>query len=289
MAPTSETLQAVNDWFASKNIKSKALPGLGDWIGFSTTVKDAESLFGADFVFKHLDIRKEEVRTLSYSIPAELQGHLEVAHPKTTYASRLLGFTRILTLHRRFHNLYKQTPKVSSPSAFKLGPNAPSSLALSCSSSVTPACLQLLHRIPSKPANSTEASIGVTGYIDQYPQKADLKTFLKKYYTDITSTTTFTLQTLDGGSDPQKASSAGIKANLDVLLSAERFMATSVDSTCHNTPSGWRLESRRILSPSATTSRMATSRASSTRSTPSQARSRRRSCSRRRTARTRTP
>jgi tripeptidyl-peptidase-1 len=212
MAPTLETLQAVNDWFASKNIKSKALPGLDDWIGFSTTVKDAESLFGADFkVFKHLDIRKEEVRTLSYPIPAELQGHLEVAHPKTTYASRLLGFTRILTLHRRFPNPYKQTPKVSSPSAFKLGPNAPSSLASFCSISVTPACLQSLHGIPSKPANSTEASIGVTGYIDQYPQKADLKTFLKNYRTDITSTTTFTLQTLDGGSDPQKASSAGIR------------------------------------------------------------------------------
>jgi tripeptidyl-peptidase-1 len=40
--------------------------------------------------------------------------------------------------------------------------------------------------------------------------------FLKKYRTDIASSTTFKLQTIDGGSNPQGRSYAGIEANLDV-------------------------------------------------------------------------
>jgi hypothetical protein len=35
---------------------------------------------------------------------------------------------------------------------------------------------------------------------------------LGKFATDVTSTTSFTLQTLDGGSDPQSARDAGIEA-----------------------------------------------------------------------------
>ena len=39
---------------------------------------------------------------------------------------------------------------------------------------------------------------------------------MKKYRTDISSSTTFTLQTLDGGSNPQSGSEAGVEANLDI-------------------------------------------------------------------------
>jgi tripeptidyl-peptidase-1 len=57
---------------------------------------------------------------------------------------------------------------------------------------------------------------GKTGYIEQYANSADLKAFLTKYRTDISSSTTFTLQTLDGGSNPQTSSQAGVEADLDV-------------------------------------------------------------------------
>lgn len=59
-------------------------------------------------------------------------------------------------------------------------------------------------------------SIAVAGFIDQFAQRADLKTFLKSFRTDISSSTTFTTQTLDGGKNTQGAADAGIEANLDV-------------------------------------------------------------------------
>ena len=46
--------------------------------------------------------------------------------------------------------------------------------------------------------------------------RAYVQTFLKKYRTDISSSTTFTLQTLDGGPNPQSGSEAGVEANLDI-------------------------------------------------------------------------
>jgi tripeptidyl-peptidase-1 len=56
----------------------------------------------------------------------------------------------------------------------------------SCSTAVTPACLQAIYGLPTTPATSgTKNSITVSGYIDQYAQSADLKKFLTKYRTDM--------------------------------------------------------------------------------------------------------
>jgi tripeptidyl-peptidase-1 len=92
MAPTAESVKAVHSWLSSNGIRANTLPGHGDWFAFTATVKEAETLFGADFkVFKHSDTGKQDIRTLSYSIPAELQGHLEVVHPMTTSAFQTLA------------------------------------------------------------------------------------------------------------------------------------------------------------------------------------------------------
>jgi tripeptidyl-peptidase-1 len=93
----------------------------------------------------------------------------------------------------------------------------PEAVPSSCSSQITPACLQAIYGLPTTAATSGTANgITVSGYIEQYAQKADLTSFLKKYRTDASSTATFTLQTIDGGSNPQSASDAGIEADLDV-------------------------------------------------------------------------
>jgi tripeptidyl-peptidase-1 len=82
----------------------------------------------------------------------------------------------------------------------------------SCARSVTPACLQAQYGIPTTPATQSTNAIGVSGYDDQYANKADLTSFLKKYRTDMSSATTFTLQTLDGGSNSQTLRNAGVEA-----------------------------------------------------------------------------
>jgi len=52
---------------------------------------------------------------------------------------------------------------------------------------------------------------------------------LKALRPDISSTTTFTLQTLDGGQNTQSARSAGIEANLDIQYTVG--VATGVPTT----------------------------------------------------------
>lgn len=58
----------------------------GDWLGFTVPVSKANEMFDADFsVFKHVASGKESIRTLSYSIPASLDSHLNFVHPTTKY------------------------------------------------------------------------------------------------------------------------------------------------------------------------------------------------------------
>jgi hypothetical protein len=44
-----------------------------------------------------------------------------------------------------------------------------------CSTQITPECLQDIYGIPTTPATSSGNSILVTGYLDQFPQNADLE------------------------------------------------------------------------------------------------------------------
>lgn len=87
-APTSDTQQAVNAWLAENDITATPLTPAGDWLSFSVPVSKANELFDADFsIFTHEATGKEAVRTLAYSIPADLKGHIDFVHPTTAYVA----------------------------------------------------------------------------------------------------------------------------------------------------------------------------------------------------------
>ena len=44
----------------------------------------------------------------------------------------------------------------------------------SCDQEITPSCLQQLYNIPTTPASATGNSLGVSGFIDEIPNAADL-------------------------------------------------------------------------------------------------------------------
>ncbi|KAF8891614.1 family S53 protease-like protein [Gymnopilus junonius] len=203
VAPTSDTVSLVNEWLSSNNITPATVSPAGDWLQFTIPISQANSLLGADFqVFTHGETGKQFVRTLSYSIPAVLQGHVDVVHPTTT-----------------FDNPFVHLPFVDVPKSNKRDEDAAAlearAVPSSCASTITPACLQALYGIPTTPATQSSNVLGVSGFIQQFANKADLTTFLKNLRPDIPSTTTFTLETLDGGQDTQTASQAGVEANLD--------------------------------------------------------------------------
>jgi len=133
------------------------------------------------------------------SLPSELVGHVDVLHPTTEFTdpnARLV-------------------PTVSNALDKRARP------AASCNSNVatgvvTPACLQDLYGIPTTPATEKSNTLLVTGYVGQFAQSADLSAFLKLLRPDIPSTTTFTLVTIDAGTNPQSPADAGTEADLDI-------------------------------------------------------------------------
>ena len=60
-------------------------------MAFEVPVSKANELFDADFsVYTHEQTGLEVIRTMSYSIPADLQGHLDLVHPTITSVPILL-------------------------------------------------------------------------------------------------------------------------------------------------------------------------------------------------------
>lgn len=81
---------------------------------------------------------------------------------------------------------------------------------------MTPACLQSLYGIPATVATQKNNTLAVSGFFSQFAQQADLTLFLKSLRPDLNPSTSFSLLTIDGGSNPQGPGNAGIEADLDI-------------------------------------------------------------------------
>ncbi|KAF8488528.1 family S53 protease [Gautieria morchelliformis] len=194
VAPSSATTDAVNEWLSSNGLTASPISPAGDMLAFSIPVSKANQLFAADFtLFTDQATGEQAIRTLSYSVPAALTSHIQFVHPTTAFPVHTGGAPLILT------------PV----------PQTTNAVPASCATLVTPACLEAQYGIPASVPSQTASQIGVSGFIQQFAQEADLKSFLTTFRTDLSPTTTFALQTLDGGTNTQSAAKAGIEANLD--------------------------------------------------------------------------
>lgn len=89
VAPSADTLSAVNAWLSENGLTATPLTTAGDWLGFDVSVEKANELLDAQFsTFKHEETGDETVRTLAYSIPADLKDHIELVHPTITYVTQ---------------------------------------------------------------------------------------------------------------------------------------------------------------------------------------------------------
>ncbi|KAJ7242886.1 family S53 protease [Mycena haematopus] len=202
MEPTTESLNAVTAWLDSNGLKATVISPYGEWLSVNVPVSKANEMFNANYeTFTHVETGKQIIRTLAVSVPEGLAAHIEALHPAT-------GFGRPLTVGR---------PIVTASDRPSVNASAlPLAVPASCATTVTPACLQAMYGIPSTAATQKTNSIAVAGFIEQFAQTSDLKAFLTKFRTDISSSTTFATRLFDGGANTQGASDAGIEANLDI-------------------------------------------------------------------------
>ncbi|KAJ7799257.1 subtilisin-like protein [Mycena olivaceomarginata] len=196
--PSADTVSAFNAFASANGLVPTVISPNQDWVSITLPVSEANKLFGAQFdVFTHPSLKDSITRTLSVSLPSELVGHVDVIHPTTAFVA---PNTRLVPPGRQIN---------------ARGP------AASCNSSdpssfVTPTCLQELYGIPTTPATQTSNNLLVTGYSGDWAQRADLAQFLKLVRPDIPPSTTFTLLTIDNGTNPQSPSDTGLEANLDI-------------------------------------------------------------------------
>ena len=82
ISPSNATSEAVNAWLKESGLNASTISPAGDWLAVSMPVSKANELFDADFsVYTHSDTGKQFIRTMNYSIPTELSGHLDFVHP----------------------------------------------------------------------------------------------------------------------------------------------------------------------------------------------------------------
>lgn len=80
---------------------------------------------------------------------------------------------------------------------------------------ITPTCLSNLYGFKGATAYKN-GLMGIAGFLEQYPSKSDLSTFMSNYEVEGNTAQTYTCTVVNGGSCPTNPSSPGIEANLDV-------------------------------------------------------------------------
>ncbi|KAI1796365.1 family S53 protease-like protein [Ganoderma leucocontextum] len=192
-APSDDALKAINAWLKKNNVN--ATPGVtNQWLNIELPVAKANAMLDADFtVFEHSTTGTTAVRTLAYSVPKSVQPHLDFIFPATTFP---LSATRgILSVH------ISGAPQNSTHAA---------RADASCASTITPSCLQQFYNIPTAAAKQQASTMAVSSFVQSFASEADLSGFLSKFRTDVSTNTTFSVASVDGGTnDETKPSTEG--------------------------------------------------------------------------------
>lgn len=198
LRPTSETVNVVRNWLHGHGI-SQDIEVDSDWIYFKTTVSKAERLLKTKYEnFRDIESGSISTRSLSYSLPSHIKSHINMIHPTTSFA-------------------------MARPKKIMISSSAPASAHIdaaaqeSCDLSVTPACLARLYGYDNYKPTTIKAKMGVVGFLEQWAQNSDLKSFLTTYNPSISSSTSYKCALVNGGlCSTTQNSNQMEEANLDV-------------------------------------------------------------------------
>lgn len=170
VAPHPESVDIVDAWLAYHGVDPSmavSRSGTGDWISLTIPVQLAEEMLGNKYnVYKHKTTSETIVRTLSYSLPDVLHGHIDVVTP-TTY----FGTMKTMRATSFLQPEIKPLAEVQDLSSL-----IPAAVPSSCARTITPACLIALYNTTGYvPKATTSNSLGIAGYLDEYAIHTDLQ------------------------------------------------------------------------------------------------------------------
>lgn len=162
--PRAESTHAVLSWLQDAGVESRDIQNDGEWINFYAPVKRAEEMMGTTFKTYESTVRSNvrRVRSLGYSVPKEIRGHIDMIQPTTRF-----GQIRA----ERNQVLYKETV-----------PLTMAAVNATCNTTITPSCLADLYNFADYKANpEAEVLLGVNGFLEQYARYADFQQFATLY------------------------------------------------------------------------------------------------------------
>ncbi|KDQ59598.1 hypothetical protein JAAARDRAFT_205626 [Jaapia argillacea MUCL 33604] len=210
VAPHPTTLSIVHEWLESHGIdlSSVSYSPAQDWLSFRIPIATAEEMLSAKYhTFRHTESDELVVRTLSYSLPKQLLAHIDVIQPTTM-------FDRMNKMRTNYIlDTSGSSATTIDPGLTVKGP-AGQDIPLSCNTTVTPYCLQLLYGTAGYVPQAADKGnkIGIAGYLEQFVNFEDLQLFFSQFRPDA-ERANVTVVSVDGGLNNQSV--PGVEANLD--------------------------------------------------------------------------
>jgi tripeptidyl-peptidase-1 len=211
VASHPDTFELVSSWLEHHRIPSSSISTTlgGNWLKVvSVPVSQANTILSASYqLYNHVERNDTVLRTISYSLPEALHGHIQAVVP-TTY----FGRSTVMQGSKR-----QMRPSEAAEARAKEGP--PDKLMTGLSSrvdepAVSPATLRWLYKtIGYVPAAAGRNELGIGGFSHQFPSPQDLHQFMEEYRSDGEDAD-YTVELVNGGGyDP---SDPGQEANFDV-------------------------------------------------------------------------
>lgn len=222
--PDRRSVEAVDAWLAEYGITGDdrvRRSVAGDWVTILVPVAVAEEMLDTEF---HLwkNVRDGEdgdlfVRTTQYSLPEHLHAHIELVQP-TTYFGRPKPMSTSLFwegLGITVDISASSTPATPAAANYTNGTLTDPYTGANCSRTVTISCLRTMYNVTGYQPQATYTNkIGITGYLGQFANEADLQSFYKAELPAAVNSS-FETVLVNGGQNDQTPGNAGPEANLD--------------------------------------------------------------------------
>ncbi|KID98689.1 tripeptidyl peptidase precursor, partial [Metarhizium majus ARSEF 297] len=193
-APDPKDAAAVVDWLRENGIHDTVTKD--DWIHVNTTVSNAEGLLSTQLQRYSFDGKVSMVRARQYSVPSHLSDAISFINPISNFMTPL------------------REPTTPPPPARDARDRRAGTAA--CAGTVTPNCLRQLYNMHYRaPGNSSQVRLGVSGYLEEHSNHADVRDFLRREAPELPRYD-FKVELVNGGTDPQNRLTAGGEAQLDL-------------------------------------------------------------------------
>ena len=175
-SPHPDSTSLVEDWLSYYDLLRNPECQLtrsssGDWISLSVPVGQLEQMLGTKYhVYKHLDTETTLIRTTAYNLPRVLHDHVTVITPSTYF-----NFPKPHYRHSFIQTGGDTIVSDVTDGASDLGAGAPGAVSPTCKDQITPSCLNALYNISYTPVSTKNNSLGVSGFLNEYANHADLQ------------------------------------------------------------------------------------------------------------------